>query len=301
MDNHLDRRQFIGQTAALLGATLLSGADTAIAAPPPAATDMVPLGKTGVTICRLGFGTGTSSGSVQRGLTQEGFSRVIRYAYDHGITYIDTADNYRTHTMIRQAIKGLPRERLFIQTKMPWHKPPFTEAPLQELDRYRQELGVDYIDSLLIHCATTATWADDLKRMMDAFSEAKERKLIRLKGVSCHGLAALTRATREDWCDVHLARVNPQGRHVDDANTNASQAASIEPAMTEIREMHRKGRGVIGMKLVGNGDFTSPQDREKAIRYAMTCGFVDAIVIGFASPAEIDEAITRTNAALART
>ena len=295
--NTVDRREFIGRSAALLGATLLRPS-SAMAAAPPSATDMVPLGKTGVQICRLGFGTGSMGGSVQRGLTQRHFTRVLRYAYDRGVTYIDTADNYRTHPFVREAIKGLPRERLFIQTKMPWHKPPFTETPLQELDRYRQELGVDYIDSLLIHCATTTTWADDLKRMMDAFSEAKARKLIRLKGVSCHGLPALTRATREDWCDVHLARVNPQGRFVDDPNPNAPEAASVEPAIAEIREMHRKGRGVIGMKLIGEGQFTRPEDREKAIRYAMTCGFVDAIVIGFASPAEIDEAITRMNGAL---
>ncbi len=293
----VDRREFIGRSAALLGATLL-GPATAAAAAPPAATDMVPLGKTGVKICRLGFGTGSTGGSVQRGLTQEGFSRLIRYAYDKGVTYIDTADNYRTHQMIRQAIKGLPRERLFIQTKMPWQKPPFTEAPLQEIDRYRQELGVDYIDSLLIHCATTPTWPDDLKRMMDAFSEAKARKLIRVKGVSCHGLPALTRAGREDWVDVHLARINPQGHHMDGADGTWKEPGNFTAAMPQIRDMHRKGRGVIGMKLIGNGDFTKPEDREKAIRYAMTCGFVDAIAIGFASPAEIDEAIARMNNAL---
>ncbi len=293
----VDRREFIGRSAALLGATLLTRPGEAAAAR-RAATDVVPLGKTGVNICRLGFGTGSTGGSVQRGLTQEGFSRLIRYAYDQGVTYIDTADNYRTHQMIRQAIKGLPRERLFIQTKMPWHKPPFTETPLQEIDRYRQELGVDYIDSLLIHCATRSTWPDDLKRMMDAFSEAKERKLIRLKGVSCHGLPALTRATTEDWVDVHLARVNPQAHHMDGADGTYGERGDFKAATAEIRGMHRKGRGVIGMKMIGNGDFTSPQDREKAIRYAMTCGFVDAIVVGFASPAEVDEAIARMNAAL---
>jgi predicted aldo/keto reductase-like oxidoreductase len=200
--------------------------------------------------------------------------------------------------MIRQAIKGLPRERLFIQTKMPWEKPPFTQTPLQEIDRYRQELGVEYIDSLLIHCATTPTWPDDLKRMMDAFSEARARKIIRMKGVSCHGLPALRRAAREDWVDVHLARINPQGHHMDGADGTWKEPGNFAAAMPQIRDMHRKGRGVIGMKLIGNGDFTSPQDREKAIRYALTCGFVDAIVIGFASPSEVDEAIARMNLAL---
>jgi hypothetical protein len=133
---------------------------------------------------------------------------------------------------------------------------------------------------------------------MDAFSEAKERKLIRVKGVSCHGMPALTRATQEDWVDVHLARVNPQAHHMDGVDGTFNEPGNFAAATAQIRDMHRKGRGVIGMKMIGNGDFTNPQDREKAIRYAMTCGFVDAIVIGFASPAEIDEAMVRMNAAL---
>jgi aryl-alcohol dehydrogenase-like predicted oxidoreductase len=199
--------------------------------------------------------------------------------------------------MVRAAIKGLPREKLFIQTKMPG-KP---EKPLEVLDRYRKELGVDYLDSVLSHCATEPDWDDDRKRVLDALDEAKERKIIRVKGVSCHGLPALRRAAEVDWVDVHLVRLNPQGRHIDgptDAWSPGKNERTLPEAVQKIERMRAQGHGIIGMKIIGNGEFTNPEDRERSIRYAMTCGLLDAIVIGFASPAEIDEAIERMNRAL---
>jgi hypothetical protein len=69
--------------------------------------------------------------------------------------------------------------------------------------------------------------------------------------------------------------------------------------MAEIKAIHDKGRGVIGMKIIGNGEFKSPEDREKSIRFAMACKDIDAVVIGFTSTQQIDEAIERINRALA--
>lgn len=258
------------------------------------ASDQVTLGHTGIKLSRLGIGTGSNSGEVQRSLGREGFNRLIRYAYDHGITYIDTAQSYHTHDWIRDAIKGLPREKLFIQTKMP-NSP---DKPLEVLDQYRQELGVDYLDSVLSHFAHTPDWPDERKRVLDALDEAKEKKIIRAKGVSCHGLPALKRATGLDWVDVHLVRINPQGRHMDGPNFS-DHVAPTAPPIEEITAMRAKGRGIIGMKIIGNGEFRTPEEREKSIRFAMRCGLLDAVVIGFASTAEIDEAIERINRALA--
>ena len=293
----LPRRKFLQQSALLAGAALV--APQLLAAPAKrTAADQVTLGKSGVKLSRLGMGTGTNNGHVQKKNGQEAFTRLIRHGYDQGLTYIDTADNYNVHGMVAAAIKGLPREKLFIQTKMWWMRG-VPEKPLEVLERFRKELDTDYLDSLLIHCATAATWPDDLKRMMDAFAEAQQKKLIRLKGVSCHGLPALQAATKVDWVDVHLARINPQGRHVDGAEGKWGEPGDVSAAMKEIKAMHAKGRGVIGMKLCGNGDFKQPEDREKAIRFAMNCDCVDAVVIGFASPAEIDESIERINRALA--
>ena len=295
---HFSRREFLQRSAVLAGATL-AAPQLLAAAPKRTAADQVFLGKTGVKISRLGLGTGSAGGKVQRDLGQEGFTRLIRDAYDRGVTYIDTAANYRTHGMVAEAIKGLPREKLFIQTKMPCQRPGAPDKTLETLDQYRRELGVEYIDSLLLHCTLASTWPDDLKRMMDAFAEAQEKKIIRLKGVSCHGLPALQSATTTDWVNVHLVRINPQGCCVDGPTPDMRKPGDVPAAMKEIKAMHAKGRGIIGMKLVGNGTFQNPEDREQAIRYAMNCDCVDAVVIGFANTAQMDEAIGRINRALA--
>ncbi|MCX6894762.1 MAG: aldo/keto reductase [Verrucomicrobia bacterium] len=292
------RREFLQRSAVLAGAAL-AAPQLLAAAPKRTAADQVFLGQTGVKISRLGLGTGSAGGKVQRDLGQEGFTRLIRYAYDRGLTYIDTAQNYRTHGMVGEAIKGLPREKLFIQTKIPCRAAATPEKVLQTIDQYRRELGVEYLDSLLLHCTQSATWPDDLKRMMDAIAEAQAKKIVRLKGVSCHGLPALQSATTTDWVNVHLVRINPQGCCVDGPTPDMKLPGDMPAAMKEIKAMHAKGRGIIGMKLVGNGTFQNPEDREQAIRYAMNCDCVDAVVIGFGSTAQIDEAIERINRALA--
>ena len=298
----ITRRHFIKSTVALAGAAVLSCQvqQTSERKLKRTAVDQVALGKTGLKLSRLGIGTGSKGGSIQRGLGQDGFNRLIRYAYDQGITYIDTADSYKTHQMVRESIKGLPREKLFIQSKMPG----IPEKPLDVLDRYRRELGVDYIDSLLTHCAVSKNWDEERKRIMDAFEEAKDKGIIRDHGVSCHSIPASALAAQLDCVDVNLVRINPQGAHVDtpaerwDATSDVSH---VPAAMEQIRMMRKKGHGIIGMKLIGNGDFTKAEDREKSIRYAMNCGLLDAVVIGFKSPAEIDEAIERINSALVET
>jgi predicted aldo/keto reductase-like oxidoreductase len=301
----ISRRSFIRksvETASVIaiGNELISQAE---AAPVRTASDWVQLGrinKNNVKIPRLGMGTGSINGQVQRDLGQEGFNKLVAYAYERGVRYIDTADNYKTHEMIREAIKAnkIPRDQVFIQTKLPI-KEETLKDPMATMDRYRTELGTDYFDSLLIHCATKETWVEDMKFLMEAFDKAQAKGWIKAKGCSCHGLRALRAATKNDWVEVQLARINPQGHHVDQDLPNVhAPEGKYDEAMKEIKAMHAAGRGIIAMKLCGNGDFKNPEDREKAIRYAMTCGFVDAVVIGFKSPAEIDEAIERINRAL---
>ena len=297
----ITRREFLMGTAALAGTVLLSSCSTGpLAKRTPTAVDQVTLGKTGLKLSRLGMGAGSNSGNVQRSLGADGFNRLVRYAYDQGITYIDTADGYKTHTMVREAIKGLPRENLFIQSKMSG----VPEKPLEVLDRFRKELGVDYIDSLLTHCGVTANWDDERRRVLDALEEAKDKKIILAHGVSCHSLPARAKAAELDWVDVNLVRINPQGAHMDTpAETwNATSDQSHLPdVLKQIKVMRQNNHGVIGMKIIGNGDFTNPEDREKSIRFTIQSGLTDAVVIGFKSPAEIDEAIMRINSALAET
>jgi predicted aldo/keto reductase-like oxidoreductase len=291
----ITRRQFIHGTAALAGAVFI-GSDS-LAAAKRTAVDQVPLGTTGLKLSRLGIGTGSRGGSVQRKLGTEGFTRLIRYAYDKGVRFIDTAQSYHTHDFIRNAIKGLPREKFFIQTKMSG----VPEKPLDVIDRFRKELNTDYLDSLLIHCTVRKNWDEQRKRLLEAFEKAKDKKIIRAHGVSCHSLPALTRSVELDWVDVHLVRINPQGAHMDTPaeRWNARSRKSHVPAvMEQIKLMRAKKHGIIGMKIIGEGDFTKPEDREASVRFAMRGNLLDAVVIGFKNTAEIDEAILRMNRAL---
>ena len=285
------------KTAALAGGILLSPL-AARAAARKTAVDQVRLGRTGIRLSRLGIGCGTRGGRVQQQLGQDGFNRLIRYAYDQGITYIDIARSYRTHGMLREAIRGLPREKLFILTKLGGSP----EKPFENIDQYRKDYGVDYLDCVLVHCAVSPDWDERRKRVLEAMEQAKAKQIIRSHGVSCHSLPALKRSVEVDFVDVHLVRLNPQGLHMDtpaqDWNAT-SDASHVVPVMEQMAAMRDKGRGVIGMKLVGNGDFTDPAEREQSIRFTMQSGLVDAVVIGFKSPTEIDEAIMRINKALA--
>ncbi len=139
------------------------------------AIDQVTLGKTGIKLSRLGIGTGVNGGRDQLALGKEGFTKLVRYAYDQGITYIDTAQAYATFNWIGDAVKGLPREKLFIQSKIGGQPADILAA----IDNHRKTYNTDYIDSMLIHCMTAGEWTDKWKRIMDGFNEAKEKKWIR--------------------------------------------------------------------------------------------------------------------------
>jgi len=296
--NRLSRRQFLERSAAAASGLLLASCSSVhpTTVTRRTAADQVALGNTGLKLSRLGCGTGSNSGNVQHALGPEGFNRLIRYAYDHGITYFDCAQSYRTFEWMADAIKGLPREKLFIQSKIPG-KP---EEVLEVIDHHRKVLDTDYVDSMLIHCMVKDRWTDEWKRIMEVFDQAKEKKWILAKGVSCHSLPALRAATASDWTEVHLVRVNPQAKYIDGMEQTWDKPGhDLSPVLTEIKSMHSKGRGIIGMKIMGNGEFVRPEDRDMSIRYAMSRPELSAIVIGFKSTEEIDEAVRRVNRALA--
>jgi len=292
----INRRQFIRTSAvALAGTALLPYAFAA--ATKRTATDQVTLGNTGIKLSRLGIGTGSANGHEQTAEGKEAFIKMIRHGYDSGITYIDCAERYATFPWVADAIKGLPREKLFIQSKIPTP----AEDILAVIDAHRKNFNTDYVDSMLVHCQTDEKWTDKWKRAMDGFNEAKEKKWIRAKGVSCHTIGALRTAVASDWTETHLVRINPQGKYMDSARGawGPNVTAEVDPVMEQIKMMHAKGHGVIGMKIFGNGDFKDPADREKSIRFAMSKPEIDAIVIGFINPAQIDEAIQKINGILA--
>jgi len=296
----ITRRQFI-KGAATAGVVLASTGTASLPTPATVrtATDQVNLGATGIKLSRIGIGSGTVSGTVQRGLGRDKFNDVFRYAYDRGITYFDTADTYGTQTWVRDAIKGLPREKLYIQSKIsygPWGGN--KETPLETLDRFRRELNVDYIDTVLIHCQIAPDWDEQTKALRDVLEEAKLKKIIRAHGVSCHSLPATTKAAALDWVDVNLVRINPQGAHMDTSELavfGSSNESNVPAVVEQMKIMRKNGHGIIGMKLLAQGDFTNIEDRRKSLTWVMQSDLVDAVVLGLKSREEIDEAIMHVN------
>lgn len=280
----LSRREFLAGAAAA-GATAMAGLRTFAAPAGPVApkvvkgTDLVTLGKSKIETTVLGIGTGTHGGREQRDLGQEGFVKLARHAYDRGIRYIDTADAYRMHPFVRAALEELPREEIFIQTKT---RAKDAQTAKDDLERLRRELGVEQLDSLLMHCMTKATWPAEMRPVMDVLYEAKQKGIVRAVGISCHGLEPLAASVEPDWIDVHLVRINPFDSKMDGPHADVA---------AQMKKMHQEGRGILGMKIYGEDGLGERQRRLESLKYVLGLGSVHAFTIGFVSPQQIDETL----------
>ena len=284
----MNRRKFISNAAAGLGAACLAPNAFADLLDAPShgveATDTVVLGKTSIHTSRLAMGTGTIGFAGSSNQTRSGqLTRLLRTGYDRGIIFFDTADSYGSHPEVGAAISGLPRDKVVIMTKCDSRDPKQAKA---NIDRYRRELKTDYIDILLIHCVTEGDWTTRYRGVMDVFSEAKERGAIRTHGVSCHSIEALRAAAASPWVEVDLVRLNPVGAHMD---------ADPQTVISVIKQMRTQGKGIIGMKILGQGAMRSRQD--EAIRFALGTGVLDAFTIGAENDGEQSDLIKRIAAA----
>jgi 1-deoxyxylulose-5-phosphate synthase len=284
----MKRREFIrrgacGAGAAWLGSRGFTG--SLLAAPLDQkfnAHDTVMLGKTGIKTSRLAMGTGTVGAghhSHQTALGVDGLSALLLNGYDHGLRFFDAADAYGSHPHVAEALKHVPRDKVTVLTKT-WARDPATARA--DLDRFRKELGTDYLDICLMHCLTEADWTERFRGVMDVFSEAKEKGIIRAHGCSCHSIEALRAAAKSPWVEVDLVRMNPVGAHMD---------ADPETVISVVREMKAAGKGIIGMKILGQGEMRTRQD--EALKFALSLGLLDAFTIGAESKDEQEDLIRR--------
>jgi 1-deoxyxylulose-5-phosphate synthase len=288
----MQRREFLIRSATSLGAAWLTSKDVlaALATQPPlkkfSATDTVTLGSTGIKTSRLAMGTGTvGSGhhSNQTALGVKGLSDLLLNGYDQGLRFFDAADSYGSHPHVAAALKNVPRDKVTVLSKT-WARDPATARA--DLDRFRRELGVDYLDVCLMHCLTEADWTKRYEGVMDVLSEAKQKGVIRAHGCSCHTIEALHAAAKSPWVEIDFARINPIGSHMD---------ADPATVVSVLREMKAAGKAVVGMKILGQGDLASRQD--EAIKYALSLGVLDAFTIGAESKAQQEDLIRRIAAA----
>ena len=288
----MNRRDFLTKTGYGMGATWAAStllARTVWATPLSqkfSAMDTVTLGNTGIRTSRLAMGTGTvGSGhtSNQSKLGVKTLSELLLNGHDHGLRFFDAADSYGSHPHVAEALKHVSRDKVTVLTKTFSRDP---KSAREDLDRFRRELGTDYLDICLMHCLTEGDWTDRFRGVMDVLSEAKEKGIIRAHGVSCHSIEALRTAAKSPWVDVDLVRMNPIGSHMD---------ADPSTVLGVLKEMKKSGKGIIGMKILGQGDLRNRQD--EALKYALSLGVLDAFTIGAESKTEQEDLIRRIGAA----
>ncbi|HEY2819825.1 MAG TPA: aldo/keto reductase [Candidatus Acidoferrum sp.] len=288
------RRQFLKTTSLAAGAVALGSALPAKAISRDAATEWVTLGKSNVKVTRLAFGTGSFSGQVQRDLGQEQFTKLVRYAYDRGIRFYETAESYgNMHQMLGVALKGIPRDSYRIMSKVTTHD---GVDPQQKFDELRKLANTEYFDIMLLHWQHTGTWPEDTVRWQDGIMEAQHRQAIVSHGASMHGLPALRQAPQFQWLDVAMIRMNHKGKSMDAEDYATSGLGNVPEVVTHVKEVKKNNVGVISMKLVGEGTF-GREDRQAAMRFAFKNAGVDTVTVGYKNTAEIDEAIENLNAA----
>ena len=245
------RREFL-KTGAAAGA-LAFGAALPIRAARATATDWVTLGKSGVNVTRLAFGTGSIGGQVQRQLGQEGFTRLVRHAYDQGIRFFETAESYGDmHRMLGVALKGIPRDSYRLMSKVTTRQ---GVDPQGKFDELRKLAGTEYFDVMLLHFQHTATWPSDTARWQDGILEAQSKKAIVSHGASVHGLPALRRVPGNKWLDIAMIRMNHKGTKMDAEDFDTNGPGNVPEVVNHVQQVRKEGMGVISMKLVGEGSF----------------------------------------------
>jgi aryl-alcohol dehydrogenase-like predicted oxidoreductase len=292
---HCSRRNFL-KTGLAAGALAGTGSLPLLAARGKA-TDWVTLGKSNVKVTRLAFGTGSFSGRVQRELGQDGFNRLVRYSYDQGVRFFETAESYgEMHKMLGIALKGIPRDTYRLMSKVTTRE---GVNPQEKIDELRKLANTEYFDVMLLHYQHVGTWPTDTVRWQDGILEAKSKKAVVGHGASVHGLPALRRFPGNKWLEVAMIRVNHNGTKMDAEDYNTRGAGDVSEVVTHVKQVRSEGMGVISMKLIGEGAFTTREDRQAAMKFAFKNAGVDCVTVGYKNTAEIDEAIENLNLALA--
>jgi len=288
----INRRDFFLRSAAWAGAAAFQffPHDLFAGETKKSASDRVHLGPMKIEVSRLAQGSGTNgvggSSNQTRKLGVQGLADLFDAAYDQGITFWDCADQYGTHPHVREALKRVPREKVSILTKTRSS----TEKEMRaDIDRFRRELGTDYIDIMLLHCMMDKNWPEEKKGAMAVISEAKTKGIVRTHGTSCHTLDALRTSAATPWVEVDLARINPAKIAMD---------AEVDTVLGVLRQMKAAGKGVIGMKILGAGRLRTQAD--KSLQFALSLDCVDAFTIGSESRSEMLDLVKKIPAASVR-
>ena len=301
----MKRRQFIEST--LAGITAVSAqmawtnpqtlAQTAESNVPFSTDPVAPVQLTpDVKSTRVGMGTGVHGGMRQCNLTRMDRTEaldIVRYCYDQGIRFFDVADMYGTHEIVRDALKDKPRDSYTLSTKI-WCHPggiPEKERPTADIlvERFLKELNTDYIDMVQIHCLTSDKWIEKFGYQMDPLEKLKKRGLIRAHGVSCHALAAAQIAAVTPWVDSFHIRIN---------SANLRMDGTWDQNVDVCRTARKNGKGVIAMKVLGEGAIKSPEERKRSTDAVTRLDCISMMIVGFEKHQHVDEFLTNVEETL---
>lgn len=291
-----NRRRFLKTTLSGAGLLLTTPAwveAAEVASSSFSGTDIVTLGRTGIKVSRLAQGTGyngSERASDHTRLGEKRFDALVRHSLDEGIRFIDMADLYGTHPFVKNVIRGLPRDRFVLlskiwTTKEKWVTP--SGGATEEVNRFCKELGVDMIDIVLIHCMTDSQWPETRERVRDELSALKQKGRIRAAGVSCHDFGALKVAATHPWVDVIFARINNKGGKEYFMDGTAEEVADV------LKLARSNGKAVVGMKIFGAGKLVKPEEKDASLKYVSSNKLVDAITIGMLTPDQVDDTLAR--------
>ncbi|MCF7668759.1 MAG: aldo/keto reductase [Verrucomicrobia bacterium] len=294
----LTRREFIKSSFVSAGALATVPAwakakDADPTAPNISGGDQVSLGNTGIKASRLAQGTGfrgSARSSAHTRMGFEAFQKILTRSLEKGVNFIDMADLYGTHPFVKRVIKDMPRKELVLLSKIwprknDWND--FSGGAKEEVSRFCDELGVDYIDICLIHCMMDPDWPDKYKGVRDELAELKQNGTVRAAGISCHNLEALKVASTHPWVDVILARINHMG------GNRYKMDGSVDEVVPVLKTARKNGKAIIGMKIFGEGTLTEPEQKDASLQFVLGNQLVDAITVGMLSVEEVDDTMRR--------
>jgi aryl-alcohol dehydrogenase-like predicted oxidoreductase len=240
------------------------------------AMERVPYGRTGLMVSRLCFGTGLMS-ALRHNMTPAEAAVILHRAYELGVTFWDTADGYSTHPHVRAGLAGLDRDRVVVSTKT---KADTHAGAAADVERFRQELGLEVIDVVLLHNIETVEELERRQPAFEALLAARERGQVRAVGISTHlGTGAIMEAVAaRPEIQVCLTTVNRDGLML-----KGDMAAHI----ALVQRCYDAGTAICLMKTLAQGGLV--HDFAAAIRYNMGLSCAHSVCVGINSLSELEE------------
>ena len=278
----------------------------------------VVLGKTGIEASYVGLGTSAAYEGVVCGakMDADDYPELLRFGYEHGVTFWDTSLTYGTHGALRKALEDIPRDDVVICSKT-------VEAgergARRDVERALREIGTDYIDIFLMQCVRSKFEFRYKSKALDALCLMQRKGYIRAVGLASHGIGALEACRDAEEIGLVMGRVNYSGHLMDSRQDDLKSILAGMPMVKKIsqklipghifktlagsvqkpvaveedrrtalnlfEELHARGKGIVGMKVLGEGHLAN--DVPAAISYVSSLPFITSIVVGCCSKEEL--------------